>query len=148
MAFAFSVTGSMNEGRSFHAATLLADGRVLISGGCCPANSGLASAEVYDPTNGSFTSAGTMMTARWYHTMTLLPDGTVLVTGSVGASGATAEVYDPVTAAFTPTGSMSLPRVLHSATLLLDGTVLIAGVHVSASARRVPRPRPLRSTIR
>jgi hypothetical protein len=116
----FSATGSMNEARLFHAATLLADGRALITGG-----SGNNSAEIYDPGTGSFRPTGAMMTERHWHVVTLLPDGRVLVTG--GLRDATAEVYDPVTASFMPTGSMLAPRALHSATLLPNGTVLIAG---------------------
>jgi len=116
----FSASGSMNEARVFHAATLLADGRALITGGLSN-----KSAEIYDPGTGSFKSAGAMMRGRYWHTATLLPDGRVLLTG--GLRDATAEVYDPVTASFTPTGSMLVPRALHSATLLPNGGVLIAG---------------------
>ena len=117
---AFSATGSLNQARVFHAATLLADGRVLITGG-----SGNNSAELYDPGTGSFKSAGAMTTERHWHTATLLPDGKVLVAG--GLDDATAEVYDPVTSSFKPTGTMLVARSLHSATLLPDGNVLIVG---------------------
>jgi IPT/TIG domain-containing protein/Kelch motif protein len=119
----FSRTGNMNEPRYFHAATLLADGKVLVTGGV--GNNSLASAEVYDPATGSFTPTGTMMLQRHWHSATLLPDGKVLVSG--GLRETTAEIYDPVSGLFTPAGSMSTSRSLHSATLLLSGTVLIAG---------------------
>jgi WD40 repeat protein len=53
----FVSTGSMSVARAFQVATLLSDGRVLMSGGSN--NTGtLASAEVYDPKTGTFSPAG------------------------------------------------------------------------------------------
>jgi hypothetical protein len=121
----FSVTGSMNEARYGHTSTLLADGRVLITGGWNTGNlSALASAELYDPVSGSFTLTGNMNFRRSFFVATLLIDGRVLITG--GAT-AVAEVYDPATGSFQSVGSMSAPRGWHSATRLADGSVLIAG---------------------
>ena len=72
--------------RQWHTATLLADGRVLIAGG----TSGFwrevyASAELYDPTPGSFSPTASMTTIRQWHTATLLGDGRVLITGGNGS---------------------------------------------------------------
>lgn len=53
----FSATGAMAVTRTYHAATVLTDGRVLVTGGY-GAQAPLASAEIYDPTRGTFTSAG------------------------------------------------------------------------------------------
>jgi hypothetical protein len=62
----------------------------------------LASAELYDPSNGTWTTTGPLTTARNFHTATLLPDGRVLVTcgQSALADGGlealdSAEVYTP-----------------------------------------------------
>jgi len=82
--------------RSFHTATLLENGKVLITGGYN--GSYLNSAEIYDPATGRFSSTlGTMTRARSYHTATLLADGRTLIVG--GTDGAnttdTAEMYDP-----------------------------------------------------
>jgi Galactose oxidase, central domain len=128
----FSPTGSMAAARGFHTATLLADGRVLIAGGAPAAwisVFGLASAEIYNPTTGTFSATGSMTTARGFHTATLLADGRVLIAGGDSRVGGrdSAELYDPTIGTFSPTGSMSPPRQYTTATLLLDGRVLFAG---------------------
>lgn len=56
-------TGSLATARALHTATALADGTVLVVGGQNNAGD-LASAEVFDPTAGTFSSAGSMATAR------------------------------------------------------------------------------------
>jgi hypothetical protein len=109
-------------------ATLLADGRVLVTEGCGTA------AELYEPSTGAFSPTGSMTATRGGDTATLLPDGRVLFAGGYncgpgGADGiwSSAELYDPATGTFGRTGSMRVPREFHTATLLPDGTVLIAG---------------------
>jgi len=75
-------TGSMSVSRYYHTATLLPDGRVLVSGGSNDSGA-LGSAEIYDPALGTWSPTPSMSTARLGHTATLLQDGRVLVTGGM-----------------------------------------------------------------
>lgn len=85
---------NMETPRAYHTATLLGDGTVLVAGGS-DGNSTLATAEVYDPTAGTFSSTGGMLSTRQAHTTALLNDGTVLVSGGTnGTVLATAELYE------------------------------------------------------
>jgi hypothetical protein len=149
----------MAGGRTFHTATPLAHGRVLVAGGsktavpCMNTDAqtacGLASAEIYDSASRTWTPAGSMSTPRMLHTATLLDDGSVLVVGGVGYGSASniptlasAEIYDPNTGKWTLTKKpMSLKggRALHTATRLQDGRVLVAGGRTLNSATSLPR---------
>jgi large repetitive protein len=129
----FSPTGSMTTARNLHTATLLPDGRVLITGGSDTFDLAVATAELYDPTTGTFSPTGSMAAARGFHTASLLLDGRVLIAGGNdqgwGADRflASAEIYNPTTGKFTATGPMTTGRASHIATVLPDGRVLIAG---------------------
>ena len=128
----WSTTGPLAVARRSATATLLRNGRVLVVGGSFGGTSfsnALASAEVYDPATGIWSSAASMHADRQDHTATLLPDGTVLVTGGFGSAEmmASAEVYDPAWDRWSVIGDMHAVRAGHSATLLSNGNVLVAG---------------------
>ncbi len=94
----WSFTGAMATARSYHTATSLPNGQVLVAGG----NTGSGAtntAELYDPTGGTWTNTGAMASAREFHTATLLPNGLVLVAGGDinGTGMSSAELYDPIT---------------------------------------------------
>jgi hypothetical protein len=111
---AFTATAPMIEGREHTAASLLADGRVLVTGGYDGAGDPIDSAELFDPATGAFTRTGRMTAARADHTATVLADGRVLVAGGIGA-GVDAELFDPATGLFTRTGSSSTLRSARNA---------------------------------
>jgi Kelch motif len=131
-------------GAAFYTATPLSPGgKILIAGGLDGTYTPTDAAEIFDPSDGSFTAVPNGMNyARAYHTATLLNDGTVLIVGgSLDALGNTeptggdtgAEIYDPAKNSFSRTTG-SLPTFesgfgvsAHTATLLSDGKVLIAG---------------------
>ena len=138
----FTATGAMKTTRARHSATLIASGplagNVLIAGGTSDESGGdVATAELYDPVAGQFTSTGRMSTPRESHSATWLSPsmvtgslaGNVLIAGGgdVSAPTESAEVFNPQTAAFSPVGAMTTARTLQAAVLLASGKVLISG---------------------
>jgi hypothetical protein len=127
----FAAGPQMTTPRASHTATLLEDGRVLLTGGYPgEGRPPLASVEVLDPAVGDFVPVGDLSTGRADHTATVLPDGEVLIAGGVSADGqplATTEVFDPDTNRFRPGPPLSWPRSAHVALPTGDGVVLIGG---------------------
>jgi hypothetical protein len=148
------------ERRAFHTATRLLDGRVLLVGGAradadasatcgtgCRSLEATGTAEIYDPTTGTFTATGTLAIPRMFHTATLLDDGRVAIAGGtsealVVPASATdpfpikprlsavslIEVFNPDTDGFDasvddPNG----PRLFHAATTTTEGWLLLSG---------------------
>lgn len=126
----WTTVGSMNAKRSFHTATLLKDGKVLVTGGHTVLFPHvLNSAEVYDPETKTWSPAGTMSVTRQHHTATLLKDGRVIVVGGMNKnhdSEGSTDIYDPVTGAWTAGSNLIERRYGHTATLLCDGRLLVA----------------------
>jgi len=118
----------MHANRYLQTATLLKNGMVLVVGGFN--GSLLSSAELYDPSTGTFTVTGSLNTGLDDHTATLLTSGTVLVAGGAGNGNtilSSAELYDPSTGSFTLTGSLNAARYSHTSVLLNNGTVVVSG---------------------
>ncbi|MCP4664507.1 MAG: hypothetical protein GY856_54680 [bacterium] len=130
-------TGSLEEGRQSHRATLLQSGEVLVTGGRRRERT-LASAERFDPRTGRWTSAGELHQARYGHTATLLHSGQVLVTGGRVRGGEildSCELFDPVTGTWSEAAPLPQPRRWHTATLLRSGKVLVVGGQPDSSAQ-------------
>ena len=126
----WTATGSMAEGRFGHTATLLADGTVLVTGGCaCSEPGALASAELYQPSKGRWIATGGMRTARIFHAATLLADDSVLVVndGLLGDRPPSAELYDPTAGEWTATASPARARYGYTTTLMRNNRVLLVG---------------------
>lgn len=153
----FSVTGSMSSTRFLHAAVLLADGRVLVSGGRgAPAKvhdpdgdgmvrigdfdvnaKGIRTAEIYDPKSGKWTAAAKMKRGRYLHTLSLLADGRVLAAGGFsakhyGPGQDSAEIYDPAKNTWTEQPLIAA-RGGHRAVTLADGSLLLIGGNLGGS---------------
>jgi N-acetylneuraminic acid mutarotase len=118
--------------RRYHAATLLPNGRLLVTGGeYWGANAALNTSELYNPATNLWTNAGNLSQGRRHHTSTLLANGSVLVAGGYNAAFvalASAEVLDdPQRVTAATNDSINTARSQHAATLLLDGRVLVTG---------------------
>ena len=125
----WSATGSLLAARYGHSATLLRDGRVLVAGGngTPPGPNALASAELYDPNAGTWTSTGSMVRPLCSPKATLVRDGRVLVMGTTGDGSNTVELYDPLSGTWSEAGDMTTLRQEYAMTPLADGRVLVAG---------------------
>ncbi|HEY6854066.1 MAG TPA: PKD domain-containing protein [Gemmatimonadales bacterium] len=131
-------TGNLAFGRASAVAVVLADGRVLVTGGgrCGVIRN---QSEIFDPATGTWTTTGSMSVVRRSPAAVRLADGRVLVAGGTGAfpfaSLTSAEIYDPASGAWTTTGAMHDPRVWTSddesaANFLMplaDGRIFTAG---------------------
>src|SRR5216684_3165878 len=127
----WTATGSMTTARTDHTATLLANGEVLVAGGLCSGGFTYAdnSAELYDPSTGTWKATGSMNAARANTAATWLTNGQVLIArGNGTSSGArSTELHNPSTGKWILTDSMNVYRPNLRATLLTNGDVLVFG---------------------
>jgi N-acetylneuraminic acid mutarotase len=127
----------MSAARGNHAAALLPDGRVLISGGDGndPAAPPLGT-EIFDPATGQFSPGGNLQAPRDSHSAVSLTDGRVLVIGGevrpvlagradVGVR--TTEIFDPATGRWSAGPMLDPAFSTATVTLLSTGKVLIFG---------------------
>lgn len=137
------LVGLMNERRASHSITKLLDGRILITGGIShfidppsPSFSFFShnTAEIYDPTNETFSTNIAMRSVRAYHCSVTLNSGRVFIAGGVQFNFApldTTEFFDPSTNSFSSGPALPIPLAVHKCLKLSDGNVLIYGAQLS-----------------
>jgi uncharacterized protein (TIGR03437 family) len=109
----FTKSGNLTTPHSQHAANLLGNGTVLITG--------YPTAELYDPATGIFTLAGPANNYGSGSTA-LLQDGRVLIPGNLGVA-----LYDVTRDSLRLAASLPGSYAFQTTTLLANGRVLIAG---------------------
>ena len=118
----------ISAAKGAHAASKLADGRVLIAGGDS-ATGATSVSEIYDPATGIWSTGPNMAVPRTFHRAVTLQDGRILMTLGATSDGplASNELYNPTTDEWSDAGDVDEPRSSHTATLLRDGRVLVVG---------------------
>src|SRR5262249_57359896 len=82
----WSIASAMSAGRNGHTATLLPNGKVLVTGGY-NSSGYLSSAELYDPDTNTWSAAAAMSPPPQIPTATLPPNGKAPVTGAANSGG-------------------------------------------------------------
>jgi hypothetical protein len=128
----FFPTGDLGYPREDHAAHLLPDGRVLVTGGSRRVGSGfedLDDAEAWDPVTGTFSDWPNLMVHhRATHGMVDLGDGRLFLAGG-STTDLRAEVFSFATGAFSPVAAATDDHGRFGAALarFADGDVLVVG---------------------
>jgi len=133
-----ATTGAMNTKRTqFAVVPLGGGGAVLVIGGLDQNGNPLASAELFNPATGTWTTlAGALNVARYNHAAVDV-NGAILVLGGQGAGAAflsSVEMFlagsgrPEITGTFTTASNgLSSARANMAATRLADGRILVAG---------------------
>jgi len=134
-------TGSLTSARFSQGATLLQNGHVLVAGGdICWGYSGGSSpgtsAEIYDPSTGTWTTTGSMNFARAGAQLTLLQNGKALIAAGSSSGGAqgTAELFSNGQWSVTAGLYFCCYHSSNNAVLLTNGDVVIYGANLPSYA--------------
>lgn len=125
----WSTAAPMKAHRASFSATLLADGRVLVTGGYNAAGT-LTENETYDPVKDAWTVNAAMPHAHAVHASVTMQNGSVLVAGGdtgLGLPGREADVFNPATGKWKSVGMLAEPREYFGAANLPNGKVLVIG---------------------
>jgi hypothetical protein len=130
--------------RAGHGASLMGNGKVLVTGGLAAFDltnllalfNGIQSTtEIFDPATNTFAPGPAMLEARALHTSTTLTNGQVLIAGgltlipiiNLPTVSATAYRFNPTTGSFGLPSLFSGARFMHTAAPLTGGRVLLVG---------------------
>lgn len=136
--------GQLNQGRFNHTATLLRDGRVIVTGGGIGnlfqfdgTECNTQSVELYSPQANTWSSGPDLLVvALSHHTANLLNDGRLIVAGGLSHPGCDPDVnswrkevqiFNPTTNTWQIANPMLINRGFHTSTLLKDGMLLVVG---------------------
>jgi N-acetylneuraminic acid mutarotase len=144
----FRKSNDMGDARFNHVAVKLPDRSVLVTGGAGGTNgdTSLATAEVFNPGDGSWTAVGPLTGGRTGHSAAVFPDGRVLVAGGESVnrgnrrSLATAELFTLDQREWRSAGNMNCPRSEAAAALLGDGSVIVVAGDFAAPGQQ-PDPK-------
>ncbi len=139
----------MSKVRAGHTATLLNDGRVLVTGGTVGngnheltdvtdiLGTALRSTEIFDPTTDTWSAGPNLTEPKAGQEAIKLLDGRVWVAGGITHTvifgipipdfSTAVNLYDPATNSFSAGGNIGNKRALFAATLLSDGRIVVAG---------------------
>jgi hypothetical protein len=144
----WSDAGKLNTQRPAPLATLLADGRVLVTGISGQDYNSIGSIDIYDPA-GTWSLGPSLASDPVGAVLAPLPGGGALLAGGVPWNGgydgpgpgpkATAFVYDKAAGAWTKAPDMLSIRSNASATAFPDGRVLVVGGY-DRSVTQLPNP--------
>jgi hypothetical protein len=119
----WEVIDELNTGRAYHTATLLNDGRVLITSGARLGKGSYSNCEIFDPGTSKWDTVTSMNYDRSFHSATLLTNGNVVV---VGGGTREIEVYNTVNNKWGIVGETQLVFLSNKTLLLKEGDYLVA----------------------
>ena len=144
----FTLTGSLNTGRSMLTAHTLPDGRVIVIGGTNVSAGGVnapqATMETWSPATGLWTYFPvSLVTPRCWHASALIRDGSILVMGGYPTNGsctptAAVEQVDPLAGTVSPFASLGHANTEWSAVTMQDGSVLAVGGGACGQSSALP----------
>jgi hypothetical protein len=121
----------MNDFRDYGTVVKLQNGKYLLAGGMSSdlGVGQLASMEIFNPVNNSFTPAANLTKIRTWFRGTQLTGGKVLLVGCWydNTSGIAGDLYDPVADICIATGDMTVPRSNSFVLPMNDGSALVFG---------------------